>query len=204
MLRDAQRRNEWVAGEVGGQKFHLEGQTLLVIGVGAIGSVLARKAKALGMRVVGMRNRSLEKPEGVDEMIGRDGLREALGRADHVALCLPATSATARLIGEAEIGAMKRTGYVYNVGRSGTIDQEALIRALTEGTIAGAGLDVTDPEPLTPDHPLWALDNVILTQHTSGASSENSRLVTEIFMGNLRRFVAGEPLENVVDRELRY
>jgi phosphoglycerate dehydrogenase-like enzyme len=204
MLRDAQRRGEWIAGRVGAEKFHLEGQTLLMIGLGAIGSVIARKAKALGMRVIGMRNRPVGKPEGVDEVVTREGLHAALGRADHVALCLPATMETAKLVGEAELRAMKPTAYLYNVGRSGAVDQEALIRALTDGTIAGAGLDVTDPEPLTQDHPLWALENVILTQHTAGASAENSTLVTDIFIRNLRQYLAGEPLKNAVDRELRY
>ena len=203
-LIDSQRKQEWTASRIYGAKFQLEGQTLLIAGLGAIGGALARKASGLGLHVLGVRNRPLGKPEGVDELIAREDLPAALGRADHVALCLPATSGTSNFLGARELGFLKTTGYIYNVGRSSAIDQDALVQALTDGAIAGAGLDVTEPEPLPPDSPLWPFKNVILTQHTSGGSAANSRLVTDIFIDNLRRFIANEPLRNVVDPVLRY
>lgn len=203
-LMEGQRRCEWGYGRVYQEKFELEGQTLLVIGLGDIGSTLARKAKGLGMRVLGLRRRSLPPPPGVDELVPADRLSDALAQADHVALCLPLTEATTAFLGEAELRAMKPTAFVYNVGRGPSIAREPLLRALQEGWIAGAGLDVTDPEPLPPDDPLWALPNVLLTQHTSGSSPFNSRRVTDIFLDNLRRFLAGEPLRNVVDIARRY
>lgn len=203
-LMEGQRRREWGYGRVYQEKFELEGQALLVIGLGDIGSTLARKAKGLGMRVLGLRRRSLPPPPGVDELVPADRLSDALAQADHVALCLPLTEATTAFLGEAELRAMKPTAFVYNVGRGPSIAREPLLRALQEGWIAGAGLDVTDPEPLPPDDPLWALPNVLLTQHTSGSSPFNSRRVTDIFLDNLRRFLAGEPLRNVVDIARRY
>jgi len=203
-LIEGQRRREWGYGDVYDEKFELDGQTLLVIGLGDIGGTLARKAKGLGLRVLGVRKRPLPPPPGVDELIPAERLHDALAQADHVALCLPLTEATTAFLGEAELRAMKPTAYVYNVGRGQSIAREPLLRALREGWIAGAGLDVTDPEPLPPDDPLWSFPNVLLSQHSSGHSPFNSRRVTDIFLENLRRFLAGEPLKNVVDPARRY
>jgi phosphoglycerate dehydrogenase-like enzyme len=117
----------------------------------------------------------------VAQLYTREQLELALGEADHVALCLPLTEETHHLIGERELRAMRRTAYIYNVGRGASIDETALVRALHAGTIAGAGLDVTDPEPVPPASPLWAMPNVILSQHTSGMSPHNADRVTELF-----------------------
>jgi phosphoglycerate dehydrogenase-like enzyme len=184
-------------------KFELEGQTLCVIGLGDIGGTLARKAQALGMRVIGVRRTGRPHPH-VDQIFPVARLTEALGQADHVALCLPHTGATHGLLGAAELRAMQPTAYVYNVGRGGAIDPDSLIQALQEGWIAGAGLDVTAPEPLPPDSPLWAMPNVILGQHTSGSSPYNADRITRIFEANLARFLAGEPLQQVVDATRGY
>lgn len=200
----AQDKREWVARTVGSEKFNLEGQTLLVIGLGGIGSCLARKASSLGLKVLGMRNRSLPPPPGVSELLPFERLSEALGRADHVALCLPLTDATTAFLGESELRTMKPTAYVYNVGRGKSIEREALLCALQEGWIAGAGLDVTDPEPLPSDDLLWSFPNVLLSQHTSGGNPDLDRLVTDIFLENLRLYRAGEPLNNLVDFERGY
>jgi phosphoglycerate dehydrogenase-like enzyme len=116
-----------------------------------------------------------------------------------VALCLPLTPATHAVIGAAELRAMPQHAYIYNVGRGASIDPDALIMALTEGWIAGAGLDVTSPEPLPDDSPLWGMPNVILSQHTSGSSPYNAGRITDIFAANLARYLAGEPLQNVID-----
>jgi len=199
LLQEAKARREWLPQRVGAEKFELEGQTLLIAGLGDIGRALAVRASALGLRVLGCRRRDLPAPPGVHELVPLGQLHAGLGRADHVALCLPLTADTRGFLGERELRSMRPTAYVYNVGRGGSIGREALHRALREGWIAGAGLDVTDPEPLQPDDPLWDLPNVILTQHTSGGSPRNEERVVEIFMANLRRWLGGQTLQNVVD-----
>lgn len=191
--RLADRHNVWQ------EKFVLDGATLLIAGLGGIGSALAPRAKALGMRVLGVRRGENPPPEGVEEIVPRDGLLDGLARADHVALCLPLTPETTGFLGERELRAMKPSAYLYNAGRGKSVQKDALVHALREGWIAGAGLDVTDPEPLPPDDPLWEMPNVILTQHTSGSSPANTKRVLAIFRENLRRFLKGEPLMNVVD-----
>jgi phosphoglycerate dehydrogenase-like enzyme len=190
--------------DISSTKFELDGATLLIAGLGGIGAGLAQKAKGLGMHVLGVRKRDVPPPPGVDEILTQDRLHEGLGRADHVALCLPLTDETTGYLGEAELRAMKPSAYVYNVGRGKSIDREALLQALREGWIAGAGLDVTDPEPLPSDDPLWSFPNVLLSQHTSGSSHQLDRRVTDIFAANLRRFLNNEPLENLVDYTLGY
>lgn len=185
------------------EKFELEGQTLCVLGLGDIGGTLARKAQALGMRVIGVRRGNDPFPY-VDAQVTPDRLLEVLPQADHLALCLPLTSETVGIVGAAELAAMKSSAYIYNVGRGSSIDPDALIAALQAGRIAGAGLDVTEPEPLPADSPLWALPNVILSRHTSGSSPFNADRITAIFAENLRRYLAGEPLLHRVDRLLGY
>ncbi len=185
------------------EKFELEGQTLCVVGLGDIGGTLACKAQALGMRVIGVRRTLAPFPQ-VDAQVTPDGLGAVLPQADHVALCLPLTSETVGIIGASELRAMKSSAYIYNVGRGSSIDQSALVQALQDGWIAGAGLDVTDPEPLPSDSPLWAMPNVILSRHTSGSSPYNADRITTIFADNLRRFLAGEPLQQQVDVGLGY
>ena len=184
-------------------KFELQGQTLCILGLGDIGGALARKARCLGMRVLGVR-RSGAPFAHADEVTRPEDLLSVLPRADHVALCLPLNEETRGILGEAELRAMRPTACIYNVGRGASIDAQALLRALREGWIAGAGLDVTDPEPLPEDSPLWAMPNVILSQHTSGSSPYNADRITAIFADNLERFLQGAPLVNVVDKALGY
>jgi phosphoglycerate dehydrogenase-like enzyme len=193
-----------IGREVIAEKWELHGQTMLVLGLGDIGGTLAEKAKALGMRVLGVR-RSGE-PHGACEVVYTpDRLHEALPLADHVAVCLPLTGETRAIIGEAQLRLMKRSAHVYNVGRGASIEGKALRRALAEGWIAGAGLDCVDPSDVPADDDvLWGMENVILSHHTSGSSPFNSRRITEIFAGNLRRFLAREELVNVVTRERGY
>ncbi len=199
----AQTAHTWVATQVIREKFELAGQTLCIVGVGDIGGTLAHKAKQLGLRVLGVR-RTATPHRDIDGLYAPNQLLTALPQANHVALCLPLTAATTGLIGQAELRAMKPTAYLYNVGRGASIDASALLRALQENWIAGAGLDVTDPEPLPPDSPLWALPNVILAQHTSGSSPYNADRITDIFLDNLQRYRQGEPLRNVVDKSQGY
>jgi phosphoglycerate dehydrogenase-like enzyme len=202
MIR-AQSEARQVQKQVLKDKFELSGQTLCVVGLGDIGGTLARKASALGMYVTGVR-RSTRPAPGVEKLYLPTELTQVLAEADHVALCLPLTTETRHFIGATELQAMRETAYIYNVGRGGSIDPDALIQALQEGRIAGAGLDVTDPEPLPADSPLWAMPNVILSQHTSGMSPHNANRITEIFAANLTRFLAGEPLQQKIEPERGY
>jgi phosphoglycerate dehydrogenase-like enzyme len=197
---------EDVRSAVRRQKFELEGQTMGIVGLGSIGDATARKAHGLGMRVLATRRHPGERPPYVERLLGadRDGLSVILRESDHVALCLPLTPETDSLIGEAELRQMKSTAYIYNVGRGASINQQALDRALLDGVIAGAGLDVSVPDPPDDDSPLWFLPNVILSQHTSGYSPTNDRHLTDLFIDNLRRYLAGTSLINQVNKSLGY
>ncbi|MEX1019945.1 MAG: D-2-hydroxyacid dehydrogenase [Litorilinea sp.] len=177
--------------QVLGEKFELEGQTVCVIGLGDIGGTLAKKCKRLGMRVLGVR-RTQTPADYVDQLFPVEARAEAMAQADHVALCLPLTPATHNIVDEAELRAMRANAYIYNVGRGASIAAAPLMRALREGWIAGAGLDVTDPEPLNADSPLWDMPNVILSLHTSGDSPQNSDRITQRFIDNLHRYCANQ------------
>lgn len=202
-LLQAQGEQQHVAAQVIREKFELAGQTLCVIGLGDIGGTLAHKAKGLGMRVLGVR-RTVTPFPALDTQYTPDQIADALAQADHVALCLPLTAATTAIVGEQELRAMQASAYIYNVGRGASIEPAALLRALQEGWIAGAGLDVTDPEPLPVDSPLWRMTNVILGQHTSGSSPYNADRITDIFLDNLGRYRRDQPLCNVVDKSQGY
>jgi phosphoglycerate dehydrogenase-like enzyme len=198
MIR-AQRSRGKIGREVIRDKWELHGQTMLVLGLGDIGGTLAQKARALGMRVLGVR-RSGERHEACEAVFTLEGLPAALPQADHVALCLPLTEETSGVIGERELRSMKPTAHIYNVGRGASIDGVALRRALTEGWIAGAGLDCVAPsDSPADDDPLWDMENVILSMHTSGSSPYNSERITDIFVENLERYLRGTPLVNVID-----
>jgi phosphoglycerate dehydrogenase-like enzyme len=181
----------------------VRGGTLGIIGMGGFGREMAKRAAGYDMTVIALDPVRSEPPEGVDEMLPatREGLLELLRRSDAVMLACPKTPETIHMIGAAELAAMKPTAYLINVTRGGIIDEVALEAALREGRIAGAGLDVFEKEPLPPESPLWELENVILTYHIAGASQHRPRQVLEFFRENLRRFVAGEPLLNVVDKQ---
>lgn len=184
--------------------FELAGKTMLLVGVGAIGERTARLAGALGMRVEGIRHDPGQAVEGVAAMYGPDQLRDRLPHADVVVLTVPLSKATRGMIGAAELRAMKPSAYLVNIGRGGTVDEPALVRALEQRWIAGAALDVFAEEPLPESSPLWAMENVIVTAHYAGATPEYNRRAMAIFLDNLRRFRAGEPLRNVVDKRAGY
>lgn len=184
--------------------FDLRRQTLAIAGLGDVGCELAWRAKGLGMRVIGSKRQPDNPPEGVDVLYGADNWRDMLSEADHVAICLPLTSRTRHLFGEPEFRAMKSTAYIYNTSRGTIIDQDALIQALETGEIAGAGLDVTTPEPLPPESPLWYMSNVLITCHTSGASPTTEDRGIELVVENIHRYLRDEPLINVVDKREGY
>jgi len=198
-----QERHEWLSN---GQQhvFELAGKILLLVGVGAIGERIARVSTTLGMRVWGVRRNPTVGALGVEAMFGSHRLLDLLPEADFVVLTVPLTRETRGMIGERELRAMKPTAYLINIGRGGTVQESALIWALREGWIAGAGLDVFETEPLPDDSPLWAMDNVIITSHYAGLTPHYNERAMGIFLDNLRRYQAGEPLHNVVDKKLGY
>ena len=198
-----QREHRWDSAPFREGVPTLSGSTLAILGIGAIGGHIAAVGSAFGMRVIGTR-RSGESVPHVERVYRSDQLREVLAQAHYVVNALPLTAATRHAIGAAELGAMRPDAVLINIGRGGTIDTDALVVALRERRIAGAGLDVTDPEPLPSDHPLWSLDNAIVTPHFSGGRPGYVERVTDIFLENLRRYQAGEPLTNVVDLKAGY
>jgi phosphoglycerate dehydrogenase-like enzyme len=198
----AQDRHEWLRGGWTHPVFELAGKTMLLIGVGAIGQRTARLAAALEMRVIGLR-RDPERPAaGVTHMVGPEVLNAVLPEADLVVLTVPLTPETQHMIGPEQFALMRPTACIFNIGRGGTIDQPALIHALQTGQIAGAGLDVTEPEPLPSDSPLWSMDNVLITGHYSGSTPAYDERALAIFEANLGRWVRGEPLRNRLDLSL--
>jgi D-2-hydroxyacid dehydrogenase (NADP+) len=184
--------------------FELPGKTALVVGVGAIGAHFATLASALGIRVVGLRRDPSQSAPGVERMVGPEALRSELPRADFVVITVPLTPETRHMFAEEELRLMKQDAYLLNIGRGGTVDEAALVRALREGRIAGAGLDVFETEPLPEDSPLWDMEQVIITSHYSGLTPRYEERVFDIFIANLQRYLAGEPMNNVVDRGLGY
>jgi len=179
------------------------GKTMLVVGLGGIGTEVARRAAALDMRVIGTRRSSHEGPDFVDYVGLSSELHELAARADFIVNALPLTSETKGIFNSEFFAAAKRGAHFINVGRGKTVITADLVAALKSGQIAGAGLDVTDPEPLPSDHALWQMSNVIITPHVAG---RGGNLVRHIILAteNLRRFVAGEALLNVVDPQLGY
>lgn len=202
-----QSAREWRHQELhgaGSPVIDVSGRTLLVVGLGGSGRALARKAAALGMRVVAIRRNPGDSPPDVDVLLGPDALLQGLSEADFVALTLPETSETEGMIGVRELDAMGPDSILINLSRGGIVDEEALIDALSRGRLRGAGLDVFQREPLPPDSPLWGLSNVLITPHTSGVSPGYWDRETELILRNIGRYLAGEPLENTVHKELGY
>lgn len=173
---------------------------VLVVGTGDLGSSFARLCKALGARTTGVRRDASKPAEGIDEMFGFDSLDGLLPQADVAALMLPHAPQTARLFDRARLLRMKPTAILLNGGRGSVLDCAALAQVLAEGHLWGAGLDVTDPEPLPADHPLWAQPRALITPHTAGGNhlADTERRVAAIALDNLKRFLAGEELKNRV------
>lgn len=194
MLARAQRDQVWTKSQ-GLRLFELRGQTLGIIGLGAIGQALAEKAGALGMRVKGVRRNPNPVP-GVEIVYGVDELPRLAAQVDHLVACLPGTAASDKLIGESVFSVMKTGSYFYNVGRGSTVVTEDLLHALDHGPLAGAGLDVVDPEPLPVGHPLWSHPNVVLTSHTAGNTEQYWKRGIVLFEENLKRYVQDDILLN--------
>ncbi len=194
----------WAKDEIGHVSV-LHGQTLGIVGLGAIGGAVARLGSAFGMRVIGLRRRpQAPAPDGVAQVYGSDRLADLLGESDYVVVSAPLTRETAGLIGTRELRLMTPTAFLINISRGKLIREAELAEELRRGTIAGAGLDVFEHEPLDPNSPLWDLPNVIITPHTSGFFEGYWDADADLFAANLRRYDAGEPLFNVVDKTAGY
>ncbi|MFC1958158.1 D-2-hydroxyacid dehydrogenase [Chloroflexota bacterium] len=185
----------------------LRGSTAGIIGLGAIGGEVASLAKGVGMKVIATRESAIKRESGVsgvDEVYPASDLCQVLSMSDFVVVAVPLTDKTERMIGEAELRAMKSTAYIINIARGPIINEPVLIRALKEGWIAGAALDVFEVEPLSTDSELWELPNVIISSHAAGSTDKRSEHVLGMFCDNLRRYMAGEPLFNVLDTSKGY
>jgi phosphoglycerate dehydrogenase-like enzyme len=202
-----QRIPRWSQNEFIGDRLPwlLQGRTLGLIGIGTIGSTIAARGRAFGMRVVAMRRRlGHSAVDELDAVYGADQLSAFLRQTDVLVIAAPLTPETMSLIGPKELAQMPKGAIVVNVGRAKILDTDALIDALHSGHIGGASLDVYSPEPLPPDHPLWSAPNVILTPHTSGFRHGHWDEVVELFAENLARFERGEELRFRVMPELGY
>jgi phosphoglycerate dehydrogenase-like enzyme len=204
----AQAAHEWAQDRLEGTASGirtLAGQRMGIVGLGAIGTEVAKIAAPFGFRVTAIRRRTdLPVPYGVEHVWTPDRLQDLLAESDVVVLAAPHTPQTKELIGRRELARIKRGAFLINVARGKLIDDQAVVEALTDGRLGGAALDVFTREPLDPASPYWDLPNVIITPHTSGAMQDYWTPLVALFSENLRRFEAGQPLLNVVDKVAGY
>jgi phosphoglycerate dehydrogenase-like enzyme len=203
-LRKDKARKVWRQGAVGG----LERKTLCVVGMGSIGQAIATRARPFGMRVVGVKRTVRDGDEAwgfADDLYPTAEMHAALREADFVAVTLPGTPETRHLLDAEAFAAMKKDAYFVNVGRGAVVDEAALVGALEDGHLSGAALDVFEVEPLPEESPLWELENVIVSAHTTDVVPDLINAAqTDLFCENLRRYLAGEELINVLDKRLMY
>lgn len=194
----AQQRRHWerYAGT------DLEGRTLAIVGLGRVGAEIARLCRGLGMRVIGTDVRPA--PDLVDRYYAPDQLQDMLPQAEVLVLIVPHTPQTEKLIGARELALLPRGAYLVNIARGAVVDEPALIEALRAGRLGGAALDVFAEEPLPPGSPLWEMPNVLVSPHSASTSDRENQRITDLFCDNLRRYLAGEPLRNVLDPERMY
>ncbi len=199
----AQRNGEWNRAE-DASRIALDGRTMLVVGLGGIGTEIAKRAHGFGMRVIATRRGSDPAPDYVERVGKPSDLLAMLGEADVVAVAVPLTAETEGLFDAKAFAAMKRGSYFLNIARGKVVVTEALMEALRSGQLACAGLDVTDPEPLPAGHPLWSIPNVLITAHVAADAELTVERGWALEQENVRRFDKGEPLLNVVDKRLGY
>jgi phosphoglycerate dehydrogenase-like enzyme len=202
-----QQQARWAQNQFMGERLPwlLKGRTLGLVGVGTIGSEIAKRAEAFGMRVIALRRRPAYGVIGhVERVYGRDELENFLGQCYVLVIAAPLTPETHSLIGAAQFAQLPKGAIVVNVGRARIIDTDALIASLHAGHLGGASLDVFPQEPLPPDHPLWKAPNMILTPHTSGFRQGHWDEVVQLFGDNIERFLTGQPLKYRVEPELGY
>jgi phosphoglycerate dehydrogenase-like enzyme len=196
--REAQRDRRWIETTLPDR---LRGTTMAIVGIGDIGRTIARLARAFGIRVIGV-SRSGAAVPNVERVYRPRDLHRALAAADWVVLTVPLTPETRGLIGAAELAAMKPTAWLLNIARGPVVEETALLETLRRRAIAGAVIDVFNTEPLPADHPLWGLDNAIVTPHIAGPSTPEE--MAPAFADNLTRFLAGRKLRHIVDRKKGY
>jgi len=202
-FRDTQAaaaRRDWLRDEISPSVNALAGRTMAVCGMGATGQEVARKARAFGMKVIGV-SRAYKPDDLVEEVYPRVRAKEALARADAVVLSMPATPETKGFINRDTLGAMKKTAFVVNVARGDLVDEADLVTACRAGTIGGAGLDVTVTEPTPADSPLWDVPNIVLTPHIAATGYDSTPRLMEMLAENLSLYLAGKPLKRVLDWE---
>jgi len=195
----AQEQGAWGQNDGRLPMIELRGRTLMVIGYGGIGTQVAERAKAFGMKVIAIDPKDLPISQTLDKSGKPDELDELLPEADVVVSCVPHTPQTEKMLSTAQFAAMKKGAYVINVSRGKIIDTDALMKALQEKKLGGAGLDVTDPEPLPQGHPLWKMQNVVITPHLAWASDQRDDRQDDLILTNLSRFARGVALKNRVD-----
>jgi len=193
-----QTLEEWPAGREG--MFELNGKTALIIGVGGIGSQIAQRAHGFGMKVIGVDMRDIPTNNMIQRVVPPDMLDSVLPEADVVFISVPHTPKSEGMMGARQFELMKKGSYFIAMSRGKIFDHQALVKAVDSRRLAGVGLDVTDPEPLPKGHPLWKFPNVIITPHVSGGSDNLEARLTHLVQENIRRFGAGLPLLNVVDK----
>lgn len=189
-----QRARRWTAGTVA----PVDGRTVLILGLGKTGQDVARRAKAMGLKVLGVRAHPQATPQ-VDQVFATSELSSLWSRADYIVVCVPLTGATRALVDHGAFQAMKPEAVLIDVSRGGVVVETDLLRALRDGRIMGAALDVFETEPLPAEHPFWAFHNVLITPHCSSVYDGWERRSMEMFCDNLDRWLTGQPLENVVD-----
>ena len=182
----------------------LAGMTMGILGLGGIGRAISERARAFEFEVIAADVERIDKPDTVSELFSLDELMTFLSQSNILMICCPSTPETHKILSHAQFNQMPDASYVVNISRGKVVDEDALITALQSGKVAGAGLDVTYTEPCPPENPLWEQENVILTSHSAGSSQHIRRRAMQLFIDNLHRYVAGEPLVNVVDKQKGY
>lgn len=182
----------------------LAGKTLGIIGLGNIGREVGRLASAFEMRIIGNRRDPSQSVPHVDQLYGNDGLHDVIRQADYLVLATPHTPETEDMIGATELAMLPDGAVLINIARGAVVDEPALITALQTGKLRGAGLDVFANEPLPADSPLWDMPNVVISPHSASTADTENQKIVDLFVDNLKRFLAGEPLRNVLDTERLY
>jgi len=197
-------RGKWEQPENIAQLTELDGKTAVIVGVGGVGTQIAARAAAFGMTILGVDPKDAPPASVIQQMVKPNQIDTVLPRADVVFVTVPETPATKGMIGAAQFQEMKRGAYFIAVSRGSVYSMDALVQALASRRLAGAGVDVTDPEPLPKNHPLWKFKNVVITPHIAGASDRSLTRVLDLLRENINRFAAGSPLLNTVDKKQGY
>ena len=198
-----QDKHQW-GGRRSMPMIEIDGFKIGIVGMGGIGMEMAKRAKGFDMHVIAVDAYRTDKPDNVDELVGMDQLSNVMSQVDVVMIACPLTEETRGLINKDNLSVMQSTAFFINVARGPIVNEPDLIEILQEGTIAAAGLDVTEVEPLAAESPLWDFDNVIISPHSAGGSQHRIRRITEFFLDNLERYLKGEELKNVVNKQLGF